>query len=113
MTTSEALAACPGLQVKMEGGENVMFGLCEELLRAQELYLAVKIDYLSKGKEDVASKIAMTNCKCILTQLRQPKLNCEQDIKCTENTIEFRDMAQAGIVAESRNAHETIMLEAN
>jgi hypothetical protein len=70
MTTSEALAACARLQIKMECGENVMFALCEELLRAQELYLAANVDYLSKSKEDIASKIALTNCQEILTQLR-------------------------------------------
>jgi hypothetical protein len=95
----------------MECGENVVFELREELLLAQELCLPAKIDYLSKGKEDVASKIAMTNCQEILTQLRQPKLKCEHAVKYTENAIELMDMAQTRIVAESRNAHETIMWE--
>jgi hypothetical protein len=81
MTTSEALAAFARLQVKMEGGENAMFGLHEELLWAQELYLAAKINYLSPGKADVASKIGITNCRRILTQLRHVKLRCEQGIK--------------------------------
>jgi hypothetical protein len=44
MTTSEALVACARLQMKMECGENAMSGLWEELLRAQELYIAAKID---------------------------------------------------------------------
>jgi hypothetical protein len=88
----------------MKCGENVMFGLREEFVRAQELYLAAKIDYFNKRKEDVASKIDMTNCNVILTQLRQVKLRCKQAMKCTENAIELMEMAQAGIVAESGNS---------
>jgi hypothetical protein len=85
-----------------------MFGL-----RAQELYVAAKINYLSKSKEDIASKIAMMNCKRILTQLHQVKLRCEQAIKCRENAIELIEMGQVSIIAKSRTAYEGILLEIN
>jgi hypothetical protein len=104
VTTSEALVACARLQVKMECGENAMFSLREHLLRAPELFLAAKIDYVSKGKEDIVAKIVMLNCNNIFIQLRLMKLRCEQAIKCTENTFALMEMAQTGIAAESRYA---------
>jgi hypothetical protein len=74
MTTSDALVACARLQVNMECGENAIFSLCEELLRAQNMYIAASIDDLSKDQADVASKIAMFNWKGLLNELLVTKL---------------------------------------
>jgi len=89
------------LHVEMECGENSMFHLRDDLLRAQEMYIAAKIDGLSKGKTDAAAKNLMLNGKRI------------QAIKCPENTVELMEMAQRGIVAESKHASEAIMVDVN